>query len=75
MSLRIRVTLVILSLRGVDTRGEMSPPESTLVHWAKPQAELHTRAMFSKHLRRWGCTAVGSFVCDRISSSSSSDRK
>ena len=34
-----------------------------------------TRAMFSKHFLRCGCTAVGSLVCDRISSSSSSDRK
>ena len=34
-----------------------------------------TLAMFSKHFLRCGCTAVGSFVCDRISSNSSSDKK
>lgn len=32
-------------------------------------------AMPSKHFLRWGCTHSGSLVCDRISSSSSLDRK
>ena len=29
----------------------------------------------SKHLRRWGCTADGSFVCERMLMSSSLLRK
>jgi len=34
-----------------------------------------TLAIFSKHFRRCGWTAVGSLVCERISKSSSSDKK
>lgn len=63
-------------LKGLGARKELSSlGRCPRAPGPEPQALLPTRAMFSKHLRRWGCTAVGSFVWDRISSSSSSDRK
>ena len=41
---------------------------------SSPSPKL-TFLIASKHLIRWGCTAWGSRVCERISSSSSFDKK